>query len=110
MNQPSGAEVTQSYAYKPFTVPSINASGPLQPSGEQLLGGWSFIEDTGAAAAAIQLVDGGVSGGSVVAEIVLAAGAAETRCAPGAGIWIRSGLSVVVRAGAVRGSVWIAQR
>lgn len=104
MTHPAGSNAG-GRAYRPFTVPATNASVALQPTGALLLGGWSFAEDTGAAPATAQLVDGAASGGSVIAEIALPNGGAINCAAPAGGIEVRSGLSLVVLTGRLRGSV-----
>lgn len=96
--------------FLPIKVPLTVAPNTFPPVGGELrLGGWSFLETTGAAVALIELWDGGASGGETVATIALAAGASADRPCPGLGILIRSGLTVNVLAGSVRGSVWVAR-
>lgn len=96
--------------FLPVKIPLTVAPNPVTPlAGELLLGGWSFLETTGAAVALIELWDGGAPGGETVAVIALAAGASADRTCPGLGLLIRSGLTINVLAGSIRGSAWLAR-
>lgn len=96
--------------YRPVKIPVSAAPAMVAPlAGALRLGGWSFLETTGAATALVELWDGGQTGGETVAVIELLAGATDGRTCPGLGLYIDSGLTVAVLAGSVRGSVWLAR-
>lgn len=65
--------------------------------------GWSFRENA-AATAALIIRDG--SGGTVIAEVTLAAGESIRDVAPGAGIRCLTGVYIERTSGTTKGSVW----
>lgn len=96
--------------FMPVKIPVTAAGSTVNPlAGALRLGGWSFEETTNAATARLELWDGGASGGETAGVIDLAAGASVSLPCPGLGLLIKSGLSVSVLAGSVRGSVWLAR-
>lgn len=94
--------------FLPFQVPASGASRAFVLAGDFLIGGWSFLETTGAATATLELLDGDGNSGTTVAVISLAAGGSMSFHAPGRGIEVRSGLWLNAVAGSVRGSIWCA--
>lgn len=69
--------------------------------------GWSFVETTGAAAAAFDLIDGGSAAGAEISPFTLTAGQSTRDWLGQPGLLIQSGLSLAVTAGTVRGAVWV---
>lgn len=109
MTYPTTTEVA-ARTYYPIAVPVTAVPVPCQLQGSQLIGGWSFIETTGAASATLQLVDGGSAQGTVLAEIGLSPGQSVRDLAPGDGLLLQTGLFINVTAGSVRGAVWMEHR
>lgn len=89
-------------ANQAVSVP-VTAANTLISSSPCVLLGWSLAEATGAAVASVEFV----TGGNPVGESRLAAGASDTHSIAGGGIYIRSGLTMNVLAGSVKGAVYI---
>jgi hypothetical protein len=69
--------------------------------------GWAFVESTGGAVAALDIVDGAnTTTGQSIVPVTLTAGE-STRDFPPAGAVAENGLTVSVTAGEVRGAVWV---
>lgn len=97
-------------SFLPIHVPVTTVGPPAAPlAGALRLGGWSFVESTGAAAAQFEIWDGGALGGETVAVVSLDIGKSCDRSMPGLGLLVRSNLSINVIAGSIRGSVWVAR-
>lgn len=90
-------------------VVPVTTVGVLVSSNPEAVSGWSFVETTGTAAASMQLVDGQVNTGDVLAEITLDPGASIRDTT---GPWCLEagrGVFVAVLSGSVRGTVWAAR-
>lgn len=96
------------HIYYPVAVPATGTSGPFALSGDVLIGGWSFVESTGAGSAAFDLVDGGDVNGGLLAAITLDPGQSIRDILPGKGVILRTGLFIKILSGAIRGSIWVA--
>lgn len=94
--------------FLPVAIPATAVSVPFAFAGGLAIGGWSFTETTGAAAASLELWDGGAQGGTSVAIINLGPGESIRDLMPGLGVIVRSNLQINVTAGSVRGSIWCA--
>lgn len=87
------------------TRSSADASSPVSTMACLLLG-FSFGEDSGAAAAAVYLLDGSNPSSRVAMDVVMAANTSETASFPWPGVPFRDGLWLVNHAGSWHGSVW----
>lgn len=76
-------------------------------AGECLLSGFTFAETTGAAAATVDLFDGGGTGGQFIARIALTPGQSQRDLLPWPGVHCEVGLFVNVVAGTVLGAAWV---
>lgn len=94
----------------PFDVAVTGVSAASLVGGAVLLGGYSFIESTGAAPAQLDLIDGGSNGGILLVTISLGAGVSTTKITLGRGLAVSSGLFLKVNLGSVRGSLWLADQ
>jgi hypothetical protein len=70
--------------------------------------GWSFVETTGTANAALQLCDGQTANADVIAEITLNPGQSIRDMAGSWCLQVDRGITVHMLSGSARGSVWAA--
>jgi hypothetical protein len=103
-------EIVRPRPLRSFPLGVIVAPGKSIVTGDVYLAGWSLRETTGAAVAQLDLVDGGDSGGVIVASIALAAGDSKVATFGGHLLTIQNGLFVAVNAGSVTGALWFADR
>jgi hypothetical protein len=90
----------------PAIEPQPAAATGQAIAGELLLAGFAFAESTGAAAATVDLFDGGGVGGQFICRVNLVASESVRESLPFPGIHCEVGLFVNVVAGTVLGSVW----
>ena len=90
---------------KPLPVPADSADHQLTTAAGALFG-YSLRETTGAAAATVEVIDGGDNNARVLAEVVLGAGGSESVWMGPVGIEVGSGVRVHVVSGTVKGAVW----
>lgn len=74
---------------------------------EAILMGVSLIETTGAAVAAVDLVDGADDNAPVLLPVALAAGGSFLATFSAWGIWVQRGVRVKVNSGSVRGVAYV---
>lgn len=91
------------------TVPFAGnaASNLTELEGGVLLLGWSIIETSGVSPVTLNIVNGGDNNGEVIAPISLTAGQSTRDLVPNPGLLIDKALTVVIVAGAARGSLWV---
>lgn len=95
---------------RPFPFGPVGAPGVAVWVGDIYLAGWVLTESTGAAAAAVQLVDGGDANGVPLATINLAIGQTVQGFLGGHLLVCQTGLFVRVTAGSVVGDIYAADR
>jgi len=93
-------------AARPFSFPATTGiSAVASPDG--VLTGWALHETTGAAVATVSLFDGADAGGVLLATITLASGGCSIQGTGVHGLRVRQGVTAVVTAGSVAGTVWL---
>lgn len=89
-----------------ITIPVIAGSN-LALTGDALLCGYNFIENTGGAPATLALFDGQDVTGQQIAVIALSPGQTVVDALPFPGVYLTRGLFISVQSGSVQGNVWI---
>ncbi|HVD03182.1 MAG TPA: hypothetical protein VNF75_03480 [Candidatus Dormibacteraeota bacterium] len=90
---------------RPIPVPTTSSSEVLA-GGRYVFYGFSLRETTGAAAATVDIYDGGGTGGTLVAALDLAQGASDQLWLGDNGVLMVQGIYLSVVAGSVRGAVY----
>lgn len=103
-------EIVRPQPLRSFPIGVTVAPGRSMVTGDVYLAGWSLRETTGAAVAQVDLLDGGDTGGVLIASISLAAGASDARTFGGHLLTVQNGLFVAVNAGSITGALWFADR
>src|SRR5487761_1489348 len=87
-------------------IPTDTASRVLA-SGRYLLYGWSLRETTGAAAASLDLYDGGGAGGTLAGSVGLASGGSSVAWFGENAILLEQGLYLDMLSGSVQGAFYV---
>lgn len=87
----------------PLALPAVSGQITQRPC---RLYGFGFTEITGAVNAAVQLLDGGNSGGALITDVALVPAESTRDWYGRPGILVQSGLFLNVLSGSIRGSVW----
>lgn len=96
---------------RPIPFGAVAGPGALLWAGDLWLAGYHLAESTGAAAATVQVFDGGNTGGiPLTGPIVLAANGADRLMFGGHLLAVQNGLFVAVLAGSVSGVMYLADR
>ena len=99
-------EILFSGPVRSIPIAATGANMPIVKRKAELVG-WSFVETTGAASAAVDIIDGGDANGAPIATITLNASESVRDTIGSPGILAKSGVFLKVVSGSVRGAVWL---
>jgi hypothetical protein len=94
---------------EPLSFGALTTTSKLM-GGPGLLMGWGLLETTGAAAATIEIWDGGDTTGQLIVPIALSSAQSTRDWNSPDGILFSRGLFLNVLAGSVRGVLWVRLR
>jgi hypothetical protein len=77
--------------------------------GLTIVRGWSFVETTGGAPAALELYDGSGINGALIVAITLSQGESTRDWLSGSGIAAMGGLYLHLVTGSIKGAIWQSQ-